>query len=189
MEKHVQKPLDNKYRESKFTYATFMETSEEEAESWYTFIRWEGNEEELQHLEKQLDSVDWLLDPGDNLSAFTLELGYLVSEATAKEMTKVDLNSQSFHRKFDGKMSRIELNLKDIKQERKKNRDNVNMDNIEKAMDKLSNGAIDQFLTDEDIDEEDLDGGSESEEEQKSSSEDEDEEELPVKHVPRSLRK
>ena len=35
-----------------------------------------------------------------------------VSAITAKQMTKVELNCQSFHRKFDGKLKRIKFGFK-----------------------------------------------------------------------------
>ena len=88
-------------------YAVLMETSGENFESWYYFIRVEGNEENLKHLQSQLEDVDWYIL--DDLSTFDLDLDHYISAATAKEMTKVELNHSSFHRKFDGKLKKIDL--------------------------------------------------------------------------------
>lgn len=133
------------YDNSPYTYAVLMETSGEDAESWYYFIRHEGNEEELKHLENQLDSIEWY--NLDDLNTFVLERQILVSEKTAKEMTKIDLNSQSFHRKFDGKLKRIDFKLKDRYSNEKK---------MDKVFDVLGYGRIEDYISDEDIDPEDL---------------------------------
>ena len=133
-------------------YAVLQETSGEECESWYYFIKYQGNEEVLQDLEKQLESVEWYII--DDLSTFDLEIQYLVSEQTAKEMTKIDLNSYSFHRKFDGKMRRINLGFKNSYSNEKK---------MTKAFDILGYGQIEDYVSDEDIDPEDLVNGSDSE--------------------------
>lgn len=133
-------------------YAVLMETSGNEFESWYYFIRTEGNMEALQHLQKQLEQIDWYIL--DDLSTFDLELEYLVSAQTAKEMTKIDMNAYSFHRKFDGKLKTIEFGFR-----RKDNNDTK----IGKVFDVLGYGQIEDFIDDEDIDPEDLVTDSESE--------------------------
>lgn len=136
-----------------YTYAILQETSGGEQESWLYFLRYQGNEEALLHLEKQLTQVRWRIV--EEMSTFDLELKFLVSESTAKEMTKVDLNAYSFHRKFDGKLKMIDLKLKDSYKNQKK---------IEKVNDVLGYGGIEQFIDREDIDPEDLrkDEGDES---------------------------
>lgn len=144
-------------------YAILMETNGKEYESWYYFIRVEGNEEALKHLQKQLESVEWTIL--DDLSTFDLELEHYVSARTAKEMTKVDLNATSFHRKFDGKLDMIHLGFKD------KDDDETRMC---KAFDHLSYGQIEDYIDDEDLDEEDLvDVDSEDESDESSSEEEE----------------
>jgi hypothetical protein len=130
-------------------YAILQETSGEESESWLYFIKYQGNEEALEHLAKQLESIDWYIL--DDLSTFDLEKDYLVSEQTAKEMTKVDLNHYSFHRKFDGTLKKIDLKLKDSYKNEKK---------MAKVFDVLGYGRIDEFIDGEDIDPEDLANGS-----------------------------
>jgi len=133
-------------------YAILQETSGEESESWLYFIKYQGNEEALEHLAKQLESIDWYIL--DDLSTFDLEKDYLVSEQTAKEMTKVDLNHYSFHRKFDGTLKKIDLKLKDSYKNEKK---------MAKVFDVLGYGRIDEFIDGEDIDPEDLANGSDQE--------------------------
>ena len=85
-------------------YAVLMETSEKECESWYYFIRLAGNGPALRHLQEQLEQVEWYIQ--DDLSTFDLDLEHLVTARTAKQMTKLELNSHSFHRKFDGKLEK-----------------------------------------------------------------------------------
>ena len=139
-------------------YAVLMETSGEECESWYYCIKYQGNEKNLAHLQKQLEKVDWYIL--DDLSTFDLDLDHFISFQTAKELTKLELNSHSFHRKFDGVLDRIDLNLKKKdKNERK----------MVKVFDILGYGQIEDYIDNEDIDEEDLTENSES-----SSSEDSD---------------
>jgi hypothetical protein len=132
-------------------YAILMETNGEEMESWYYFIRVEGNEENLKHLQDQIEQVDWYIL--DEYSTFDLDLEHYVSAQTAKEMTKVDLNHTSFHRKFDGKLQKIDFGFgKKDKNKRK----------IKRVNDILCYGAIEEFIDDEDIDPEDLVSVSES---------------------------
>lgn len=145
-----------------YTYALLMETSGEECESWYSFIRYQGNEEALQHLQNQLEQVEWEIV--DDLSTFDLELENLVSEQTAKEMTKVDLNHTSFHRKFDGKLKKIDLKFKNHKSKVKK---------MTKAFDVLGYGGIEKFIDKEDVDLEDVNNDSDTEESSEESNEDE----------------
>ena len=126
-------------------YAALMETNDQECESWYYFIKVEGNEDNLIYLQKQLEKVDWYLM--DDLSTFDLDLEHYVSATTAKEMTKVELNSYAFHRKFDGKLQKIDLDFK------KKDSDETKMC---KTFDMLGYGQIEDYISDEDLDEEDL---------------------------------
>jgi hypothetical protein len=149
-------------------YAILMETSGEENESWMYFIRVEGNEENLKHLETELNKVDWYIL--DDLSTFDLDLSHYVSAQTAKEMSKVDLNHTSFHRKFDGVLKKINLNFK---------KKDGNDTKICKTFDILGYGQIENFIDDEDIDEEDLvsenDDDSEDEDDDDEDADDDDE--------------
>jgi len=126
-------------------YAILMETSGEENESWYYFIKYEGNEENLKDLQSQFEKIKFYII--DELSTFDLELEYLVSAQTAKEMTKVDLNHSSFHRKFDGVLQKIDFDFK---------KKDGNETKICKVFDILGMGQIENFIDDEDLDEEDL---------------------------------
>ena len=140
-----------------YKYAVLMETSGEECESWYYCIRYEGNKDNLKHLQEQLESVDWYIL--DDLSTFDLDLEHFISETTAKELTKLELNHHSFHRKFDGVLDKVDLNL------RKKDKNEKKM---VKVFDVLGYGQIEDYVNGEDIDEEDLTDNPQS------SSEDED---------------
>jgi hypothetical protein len=135
-------------------YVALLETNGEENEQWYYFIRYEGNEENLQHLQNQLERVDWYVL--DDLSTFDLDLEHFVCAQTAKEMTKVELNVH-WNRKFDGKLQKIDLGFK-----KKDKNDKM----ITRTFDMLGYGQIEDFIDDEDIDPEDLaDSDEESESE------------------------
>ena len=138
-------------RKTDGNYVVLMETSGEEYESWYYFIRVEGNEENLQHLRNQLEKVEWQIS--DDLSTFDLEMIHPVSAQTAKQMSKLDLNVTSFHRKFDGILQKIDFDFK---------KKDGNQTKICKVFDVLGYGQIDDYIDDEDIDEEDMRSGSDS---------------------------
>jgi len=132
------KSVEDKKRK---TYAILMETNGDEYESWYYFIRYEGNENSLEHLKNELDRVgDWYII--DGYSTFDLELDRRVSEQTAKEMIEVDLNHTFFHRKFDGKLDKITFGFKD----RHKNKRRIKM-----VYDILGYGNIDKYIDEEDV--------------------------------------
>jgi hypothetical protein len=126
-------------------YVTLMETSGEENESWIFFIRLDGNEENIKNLQSQLEQVEWYII--DDLSTFDLDVEHPVSALTAKEMTKVDLNHTSFHRKFVGVLQKIDLGY---------TKKDGNDTKICKTFDILGYGQIENFIDDEDLDEEDL---------------------------------
>ena len=116
-----------------------METSGKYYESWYYFIRYEGNEDALEHLQHNLQKVEFYIL--DELSTFDLDTEHLVSEETAKQMCGVDLNATSFHRKFDGKMRKVHFEF---------SKRDSNDDKLEKINDKLSMGGIEEYVEDED---------------------------------------
>jgi hypothetical protein len=126
-------------------YAILQETNDTEGESWMFFIRVQGNEDALKHLQDQLEQVDWELL--EDLSTFDLDLDHYVSAETAKQMTKVDLNAHSFHRKFDGKLENIDLGF---------GKKDKNKTKICKTFDLLGYSQIEDFIPDEDVDEEDM---------------------------------
>ena len=94
---------------------------------------------------------------------FTLELGHLVSEQTAREMCTVDLNAGMFHRKFDGTLKKIRFDFS--------KRDD-NEERIEKIYDMIGRGDIDNFV---DGEEEFSDDNSSNEEKTEDKSEDDSE--------------
>jgi len=175
-------------------YVALMETNGKEFESWYYFIRREGNEDALKHLQEQLEKIDWYII--DELSTFDLDLDHSVSAQTAKEMTKLEMNSYAFHRKFDGKLKTINFNFKK-KETKETERGNEKM--ICKVFDLLGYGQIEDYISDEDLDLEDLtdretssDSDSDTEDESSSSSESEPEKKtkkIDTKGLPPSLLK
>lgn len=134
-----------KTRDSETQYAVLMETNGKEFESWYYFIKYTGNEENLKHLQKQFDDVQFFIL--DDLSTFDLDLDHLVSERTAKEMTKIEVNSFMYNRKFDGVLEKINFRF---------HRKDSNRKKIIKVFETLGIGKIEDFIDKEDIDEEDL---------------------------------
>ena len=116
-----------------------MESNEHEVESWYYFLKFQGNQKALSYLNEQLEKIDMVFE--DNLNTFILETENLVSEQTAREMCKVDLNHVTFHRKFDGQLEMIHLNLK---------KRDVNTKMLKKLNKKLMNQGIENFIDDED---------------------------------------
>jgi hypothetical protein len=157
-------------------YAILMESNDEEFEQWYYFIKVEGNEENLRYLQKQLEKIEWEIM--EDLSTFDLEMDYFVSAQTAKEMTKIDLNAYSFHRKFDGTLKKIDFDFK------KKDGNETKMC---KVFDTLGYGKIEDYISDEDVDEEDLDTDSTDEESVSSESSEEEVKKYNNKKVPSSV--
>jgi hypothetical protein len=156
-------------------YVVLAEYSGKEFECWYYFIKYNGNEKALQHLNKQLEQVEFYIL--DDLSTFDLDLEHKMSETTVKEMIKLEINSKMFHRMFTGKLEHIDLGLK---------KHDSNSKKLLRCFRKLGIGRIEddgEFIHPEDIassnEEEDSTSGSdyeyhidsdeESEEESKSS--------------------
>jgi hypothetical protein len=169
-------------------YATLQEVNDKEMESWLYFIKYDGNEENLTNLKKQLDSVQWYIM--EDCSTFDLDIEHLVSAQTAKEMTKVELNAYRWHAKYDGKLDKIDFKFK------KKDKNDIK---IVKVFDMLAYGQIEDYISDEDVDEEDLtdteqvDDDDEDDEDDEDGDDDEDdeleEEPKKVKKIPSSLLK
>lgn len=126
-------------------YAILQEMNDRELECWYYFIKYDGNETNLKKLDKQLNMVEWTMF--EDGSTFDLDLEHLVSETTAKEMTKLEVNSYQWHRKFDGELSEINFGFR--------KRDD-NEDKINKVCDMIGVGGIEEYIDEEDVDEEDL---------------------------------
>lgn len=126
-------------------YATIQEINDTENECWYYFIRWEGNEEALKKLDKDIRDIDW--EAMEECSTFDIDIEHLVSAQTAKEMTTVELNPFQWHRKFDGKMDQIEFGFK---------KNDKPEDKMGRVFDHIGYGQIEDYVSDEDIEEEDL---------------------------------
>lgn len=122
-------------------YVTLMETSADECESWYYFLKYNGNEEVIDKLKTDLDMIDESI-VSDEINIFDIDIENTVSEQTAKEMTYLELNCITYHRKFDGKMKEINFQFKDT------DKDNHM---LYKVFDILGNGNIQEFIEDEDI--------------------------------------
>ena len=129
-------------------YRVLVETSLVENESWYTFIKIDGNEQNLQFLYNQLEEIaDWHVDDDNTTSIFIMDLDKTVCAQTAKEMSKIDINHTMFHRKFDGVLQKVDFNFQPKDNTRKK---------IKKVHRLLEYGGIDDFINDEDVDLEDI---------------------------------
>ena len=128
-------------------YVILMETNEKECESWYYFIRKQGNEENLSKLKNDLEKIDWY--SVKDLSIFDIDLDNVVSPITAKEMSLVEVNSKAYHRKFDGVLQEIDFGFttKDLKKNKRM---------MEKVFDLLGYGMIQDFIDDEDIEDDQL---------------------------------
>lgn len=120
-------------------YVVLQETNGKELESWYYFIKYNGNEKALKYLQSQLEKVDMYIV--DDISTFDIDLEHFFCEQTAKEMIMLEVNTL-FHRKFDGKMDMINLELK-------KRDDNEDM--MYKIFEKIGMGQIEDYVTDEDV--------------------------------------
>ena len=142
---------DNIIHDMKSRYAVLQETNEREMETWLYFIKYEGNENNLENLKKQLESFDWFRL--SDCSIFDIDNENLVSAQTAKQMTKLELNSRQWHRKFDGKLEQIDFGFKKKDSIEKK---------ISKVYDLLACGQIENYIDDEDIDEDDLESNDDS---------------------------
>ena len=82
---------------------------------------------------------------------------HFVSPQTAKQMCKIDINPESFHRKFDGIMKQIPLHLKKSWSDKKK---------LKKIHRLLGEGKFAEYLTEEDVDESDFDSDEDEDEDE-----------------------
>lgn len=122
-------------------YVVLAECNGKEYETWYYFIKVNGNEKALEHLDKQLKSVEFYII--DDLSTFDLDMDHPMSESTAKQMIRLEVNSFMDHRMFEGKLQMIDLNYKKNESNDKK---------IVKTFKKLGIGRIDRYVDGEYID-------------------------------------
>jgi len=122
-------------------FAILMETSGEDCESWYYFIKYQGNETALRNIKVQFDKIQ-NCSMIDGVNIFDLDIDNLVSEQTARELCMVELNSVTYHRKFNGTLKEVDFKLKDKYDDDRK---------MEKIYDLIGNGDIDEFIDDEEI--------------------------------------
>lgn len=158
-------------------YIVLMETNGKECESWYYFIKKTDNEDALSYLKYQLDQIDWYIF--EDLSTFDLDLDNTVSATTAKEMTKILVNSYSFHRKFDGKLDMINFGF-------------TKKDNNEKKMckvfDIIGYGRIEDYIEDEDVDDEEYEEDSDLQEDDSDSESSSEEERHTYTRLPQWIK-
>ena len=121
------------------SYAILVETNYEHDETWYYFIRYEGNEENLKYLEKHIRDIKW--EECDH-AAFDIDLENRVSALTAKEMTRVDVNHEMPHRKFDGTLKELKFHYKPKDKNKKKQK---------RVFDLIGAGSISKFIDKEDV--------------------------------------
>jgi hypothetical protein len=132
--------LSNK-TSSKNKYVILMETDEDSCESWYYFLKYNNNEGNIDILHKQITKIN----PStliEGCTVFDMDISHTVSEETAKEMCSIELNSVTFHRKFDGELSKINFKFE-------KHDDDEDM--VIKVHEMIGYGNIDKYITDEDI--------------------------------------
>jgi hypothetical protein len=119
-------------------YAVIMETDGEACESWLYFVKYTGNEAALEKLSDDINRIETpVMMDGTNL--FDIDLTHLVSKQTATEMVMCELNSETYHRRFDGKMQLIDFGFST----KKRYRDERIVEKIDKV---LGGGRIGDFV-------------------------------------------
>lgn len=137
-------------------YAVIMETSGPDFESWYYFIKYEGNKEALQYINDQLNEIEEDVVYPD-ISKFDIDLVNLVSLECVNQMIMLELNAVTYHRRFDGKLEMIDFGF------RKKDKDSKRLFKVDDIIgdNKFENFIDDEFIpeshrpTDSDIDSDD----------------------------------
>ena len=120
-------------------YAVLMETSGPDYESWYYFIKYEGNEEALKYINDQLNEiVDDVVY--EDMSKFDIDLVNLVSLECVNQMIMLELNSVTYHRRFDGKLQMIDFGFK------KKDKDTKRLLKVDET---IGNNLFENFIEDE----------------------------------------
>jgi len=157
-------------------YAILSETDCELCETYYFFLRYDGNEKHLKLLYKDIDLAQGT-EIYDDVHVFDMDIDNLVCEITAKQMCRVALNSESYHRKFNGELNLINFDFTDKDDDDSRST---------KLHNKLAFGSIEDFIDDEDIDEDLVYIGVDGSDTDSSS----DEEELKsiTKRIPASLK-
>jgi hypothetical protein len=122
-------------------YAVIMETNGELCESWLYFVKYQGNEEALEQLSDDINRIDTPTLMED-ANAFDIDICKFVSKQTAAEMIMLELNSATYHRRFDGTMTKIDFGFST----KKRYTDERIVEKIDKL---IGGGRISDFVTDE----------------------------------------
>jgi hypothetical protein len=120
-------------------YAILMETTETDHESWYYFLKYNGNETALKHIKEQLDRIDEVVMSGD-INIFDIDVVNLVSETCVDEMIMLELNAVTYHRKFEGVLDMIDFGFDMSDDDDQK---------LSKVFAMIGDGEIDQYITGE----------------------------------------
>lgn len=145
-------------------YVVLMETSGPDCESWYYFIKHDGNEDALRFLSSQLESIDMDVVYED-MSKFDIDIENLISLEAVNQFIMLELNSVMYHRRYDGKLEMIDFGFK------KSAKDSKRLLIIDEM---LGGGKIDMYVSDQyipkeheptesDLEDSDTDSGSDSE--------------------------
>lgn len=122
-------------------YVILSETDSDICETYYYFLKYNGNEKAIKHLEDTLKPTEDS-EIYDDVHVFDIDTEHLVCEQTAFEMCRVELNnSESYHRKFDGELAFINFDIEE-------NDDDTAI--LCKIHNILSFGNISDFIDDED---------------------------------------
>lgn len=134
------------------TYAVLVETSTDDCQSVYYFIKKNGNEKSLSKLDNQLNMIEDMVLL-DDVSVFDLDIKQCVSEKTAIEMCKLQVTELS-HRKFDGVLQPIDFKFK---------RKDHDTHRVFRVWDLIGDGGISEFIDKEHVFENRVIAGSDSE--------------------------
>ena len=163
-------------------YAVLMETSGPDYESWYYFIKYDGNEKALKFIKDQLDSIENDV-VYDDMSKFDIDIDNLISLEAVNQFIMLELNSVMYHRRYDGKVDMIDFGFK------KKDKDSKRLLIIDEM---LSGGKIDIYVSDQYVPKEheptesDLEDQSDSSESDKES--DEETNDIDTTKIPKSFK-
>ena len=118
-------------------YAVLVEVDHKEEESYYCFLQYEGNENELKKLMCAMDNV--CFENLGDVSSYSLDIENLVSEQTAKEIQKLDVTNYMSAQIMNGTF-KLPFDVDDI-------RDNSNDDNIWKFDEYFYKSGIKKYFT------------------------------------------
>jgi len=124
-------------------YVILSETDCDICETYMYFLKYNGNEFAINKLAEQIRDTEES-EIYDDVHVFNMDTVNMVSEQTATEMCRIELNNtESFHRKFDGVLTDIDFEIND---------DDDAMSTLCKIHELLSFGSISEYIDDEDLD-------------------------------------